>query len=145
MPPPGTCHLGSVAGQPMPDERCTPGSTNAAVAQGTIHETICKSGWTATVRPPVGVTDAIKAHSARAYSIPVGSVGELALSPSEASQIVRNLWPENWDGPEGAHVKDVLEEKALSMVCNGTIPLKDAQQAIVTDWVAAYRRYVGPI
>ncbi len=89
MPPPGTCHLGSVAGQPMPDERCTPGSTNAAVAQGTIHETICKSGWTATVRPPVGVTDAIKAHSARAYSIPVGSVGELALSPSEASQIVR--------------------------------------------------------
>ena len=56
-----------------------------------------------------------------------------------------NLWPENWDGPEGAHVKDVLEVKVLSMVCNGTIPLKDAQQAIVTDWVAAYRRYVGPL
>ncbi len=30
-------------------------------------------------------------------------------------------------------------------VCDGTIPLKDAQQAIVTDWVAAYRRYVGPL
>jgi hypothetical protein len=24
-------------------------------------------------------------------------------------------------------------------------PLKDAQQAIMIDWVAAYRRYVGPI
>jgi len=76
MPPPGTCHLGSVAGQPMPDEHCSPGATNPAVTQGTIHETICKAGWTATVRPPVAVTDAIKAQSARAYGIPAGTVGE---------------------------------------------------------------------
>jgi len=31
------------------------------------------------------------------------------------------------------------------MVCSGALSLTDAQQAIVTDWVAAYRRYVGPI
>jgi len=95
MPPPGTCHLGSVAGQPMPDERCSPGSTNAAVTQGTIHETICKFGWTATVRPPVAITDAIKAHSARAYSIPVGIVGELDhLVALELGEILAT--PETW-------------------------------------------------
>ncbi len=77
MPPPGTCQLGSVAGQPVPDDHCSPGATNPAVTQATIHETICKAGWTATVRPPVAVTDAIKAQSARAYGIPAGTVGEL--------------------------------------------------------------------
>ena len=77
MPPPGACHLGWVAGQPMPDEHCSPGATNPAVTQGTNHETICKAGWTATVRPPVAVTDAIKAQSAHAYGIPAGTVGEL--------------------------------------------------------------------
>ncbi len=77
MPPPGTCHLGSVAGQPMPDEHCSPGATNAAVTQGTIHQTICTSGWTATVRPLVAITDAIKAQSAHAYGIPAGTTGEL--------------------------------------------------------------------
>jgi len=87
------------------------GSTNAAVTQGTINETICKSGWAATVRPPVAITDAIKAHSARAYSIPVGSVGELALSPFGGLTNSANLWPENWDGPEGAYVKDVSKKR----------------------------------
>ncbi len=37
---PGTCHLGSVAGQPMPDEHCSPGATNPAVTQGTSHRTV---------------------------------------------------------------------------------------------------------
>jgi len=110
---PGACHLGSVAGQPMPDEWCTPGSTNAAVTQGTIHETICKSGWTATVRPPVGVTDAIKAQSAHAYGIPAGTTGELdhkiALEvggdPGNAGDVA-NLWFEPGPIP---NPKDTVE------------------------------------
>jgi len=31
----------------MPDDHCSPGSTNPVVTQDTIHETICTSGWTA--------------------------------------------------------------------------------------------------
>ena len=77
MPPPGTCHTGTFNGQPLPDPVCTPGSTNPAVTQANIHDTICRAGWTATVRPPVTVTDKIKAASARAYGLGADARGEL--------------------------------------------------------------------
>ncbi len=48
-------------------------------------------------------------------------------------------------GPEGAHVKDRLELRLLDLVCQGKLPLAEAQHAITTDWIAAYRTYVGPI
>ena len=35
----------------LPDARCTPGITYVKVTQGNIGRTICKSGWTNTVRP----------------------------------------------------------------------------------------------
>jgi hypothetical protein len=54
-----------------------------------------------------------------------------------------NLWPEPWFGPWNAHVKDTLENKLHDMVCSGQIALGDAQKAIATDWVAAYKMYVG--
>ncbi len=141
MPPPGACHLGSVAGQPMPDERCSPGATNAAVSQGTIHETICTSGWTATVRPPVAVTDAIKAHSARAYGIPAGTAGELdhkiALEvggdPGNAGDVA-NLWFE--PGPI-LNPKDTVERVLNHATCAGLITLVTAQTAISHSWPTA--------
>lgn len=58
---------------------------------------------------------------------------------------VANLWPEKWDGPDGAYVKDRLELRLLDLVCQGKLPLTQAQHAITTDWVAAYRSYLGPI
>ncbi len=141
MPPPGTCHLGSVAGQPMPDERCSPGATNAAVTQGAIHETICKAGWTATVRPPVAVTDAIKAQSARAYSIPAGTVGELdhkiALElggdPGNAGDVA-NLWFEPGPIP---NPKDTVERVLNHATCAGLITLVTAQTVINHSWPTA--------
>ncbi len=110
---------------------------------------ICTPGWSKQARPPVTVTEPIKKERVRAYGVtsPLSTVELDHLGPVSLGGLTNsaNLWPENWDGPEGAHVKDVLEVKVLSMVCDGTIPLKDAQHAIVTDWVAAYRRYVGPL
>ncbi len=38
-------------GQQLPDPACTPGTVNPAVSQANIADTICKSGWTSTVRP----------------------------------------------------------------------------------------------
>jgi len=55
----------------------------------------------------------------------------------------RNLWPEPWSGPLNAHDKDRLENELHRQVCAGTITLEAAQQAIASDWVAAYRQYVG--
>jgi len=53
-----------------------------------------------------------------------------------------NLWPEPWFGPWNARVKDRLENKLHQMVCDGSLSLKDAQKAVATDWVAAFRLYI---
>jgi hypothetical protein len=55
----------------------------------------------------------------------------------------RNLWPEPWSGSLNAHDKDRLENELHRQVCAGTITLEAAQQAIASDWVAAYQQYVG--
>jgi len=44
----------------LPDPTITPGALNPKVRQSTIKKTICKSGWTKTIRPPVGYTNALK-------------------------------------------------------------------------------------
>jgi len=36
----------------------------------------------------------------------------------------------------------VLETKLKRMVCDGKITLKQAQQAIAKNWIAAYEKYV---
>jgi hypothetical protein len=42
-----------------PNPALTPGVTNPAVTQANIKTTICKSGWSATVRPPESYTEAL--------------------------------------------------------------------------------------
>ncbi len=53
---PANCH---VRGQ-LPDGTCTPGAIDPAVTQANLRETICKPGYTKTVRPPVNETNAAK-------------------------------------------------------------------------------------
>jgi hypothetical protein len=56
-----------------------------------------------------------------------------------------NLWPQPYDGDWSAHDKDRLEGKLHQLICNKTISLEEAQTAISTDWVAAYREYIGDL
>jgi creatinine amidohydrolase len=53
-----------------------------------------------------------------------------------------NLWPQPFDYNWNAHDKDRLENKLHVLVCNGSISLDEAQTAVKTDWVAAYKKYV---
>src|ERR1700687_1954524 len=41
----------------LPDPKCTPGAVDPSVTQDNIDSTICVSGYTKTVRPPVSVTE----------------------------------------------------------------------------------------
>jgi hypothetical protein len=45
--------------------------------------------------------------------------------------------------PVGARTKDVLENKLHDLICSGQLALRKAQHQEATNWVAAYRRYVG--
>lgn len=126
-----------------PDPACTPGTTNPAVTPTTIHQTICVTGWTATVRPPVSVTDRIKTERMRAYGVsgqPKSAFELDHLIPLEiggGTADVANLWPEPYTGTQGARVKDSVENRLRAAVCAGTISLAAAQHAIATDWTTA--------
>ena len=50
---------------PLPDPVRTPGAVNPAVTQETIYSTICRSGWSASVRPPAAYTGALKRRQLR--------------------------------------------------------------------------------
>ncbi len=54
-----------------------------------------------------------------------------------------NLWPEPYNSPEGARVKDQVENKLHSLIRNRTITLATAQRAIATNWWTASLTGVG--
>jgi hypothetical protein len=47
----------------------TPGVLNPAVTQATIASTICRRGWTRTIRPPVDYTNALKRRQLSRYGL----------------------------------------------------------------------------
>lgn len=108
----------------------TPGALNPDVTQQTIRSTICVSGWTRTVRPPVSYTNHLKEVGLRQYGL-TGQLSayqedhlislELGGSPNDP----RNLWPEPY--PRAARV-DQMENALNREVCAGTLTLADAQR-----------------
>ena len=111
-----------------------PGELDGRVTQATIHSTICERGYTAKVRPPRKVTDAIKRRlaaglpgSSRDYEldhlIPIGLGGH--------PRSLKNLWLQTW--PEAAS-KDRDELRLHREVCAGRMALEQAQHEMVTTW-----------
>jgi hypothetical protein len=116
------------------------------VNQGNIASTICRSGYTSSIRPPASYTDALKRRGLTAYG-DTGSIHSyeedhlisLELGGSPTSPL--NLWPEPGASP---NPKDAVEDAAHSAVCSGRIPLSRAQQEIATDWIS-FGRQLGVI
>jgi hypothetical protein len=136
-------------GNELPDPACTPGATNPAVTQATIAHTICRSGYTARIRPAESVTEAIKRRAIPAYGNYAGPrLGSyeldhlISLELGGAPSDVRNLWPE-----KGLHnAKDPVENAAKRAVCSGQMTLAAAQYAIATNWIAlGHRLHVAGI
>jgi hypothetical protein len=110
--------------------RLTPGVLNPAVTQASIRATICRHGWTSTIRPPVSYTNDRKRTGLRAYGLRGSLSGyqedhlislELGGHPTDP----RNLWPEPY--PRAADV-DRIENELNSKVCGGRLSLADAQR-----------------
>ena len=108
----------------------TPGVLNPDVTQANIRSTICRHGWTETIRPPVSYTNALKAKQMRQYG-ETGSLSdyqedhlislELGGSPTDP----RNLWPEPY--PRASDM-DRTENELNAEVCSGQLTLAQAQQ-----------------
>jgi hypothetical protein len=125
----------------LPDPRCTPGSIDPHVTQADIRSTICKKGWTRTVRPPEYQTERFKYHVAYpAYRTPQSERTELDhLVPLElgGSNDATNLWPER---PPTPNPKDKVEDALNAAVCQGRVSLTAAQDAIAADWLTAQKK-----
>src|SRR5258708_5508697 len=67
QPAAGSCRRRGSGLDALPDPRCTPGALNPAVTQASIGATICRRGWTATVRPSQSITGPEKRASIAAY------------------------------------------------------------------------------
>jgi hypothetical protein len=135
---PGPCRASGTGELVLPDRSCTPGATNPDVTQATIGTTICRSGWTATVRPPESVTEPLKLNQMAAYGEtgPPSGYEEDHLIPLElggAPADPHNLWPEPGASP---NAKDKVENAAKAAVCAGRIPLPSAQAAMAANWIA---------
>lgn len=128
----------------LPDPKLTPGVADPAVTQANIGRTICVAGYTAKVRH---VTPAMHRAVFAEYGVnpKVGGPYEddhLISLELGGSNDIRNRWPQSYVGKWNAHMKDHLENKLHALVCDGTISLHAAQEAIRTDWETAYAKYV---
>ena len=114
----------------LADPLRTPGVLNPDVTQANIRSTICRHGWTATIRPPVEYTNGLKRRQMRQYG-ETGSLSdyqedhlislELGGDPTDP----RNLWPEPY--PRASDV-DRIENELNAQVCGGALTLAEAQQ-----------------
>jgi hypothetical protein len=108
----------------------TPGVLNPDVTQANIRSTICRRGWTATIRPPTDYTNALKRKQMRQYR-EEGSLSDfqedhlISLELGGNATDPRNLWPEPY--PRASEV-DRIENDLNAQVCAGQLTLAQAQQ-----------------
>lgn len=137
--------------QALPNPSLTPGALNPQVTQSNIDSTICRRGYTRTIRPPEHYTENLKRKGIRTYGYTDRRLSHyeedhlvsLELGGSPTSPL--NLWPEPHytTGGWGSYTKDKLENRLRRMVCQHQITLKSAQYQEAHDWIAAYKRYIG--
>lgn len=116
---------------------------NPNVTQATIHQTICVSGWTATVRPPESYTSALKRQqmAAEGLSGTTRDYEEDHRMPLEVGGDPvshDNLSPERGASP---NPKDHDETQFKDEVCAGQLMLAQAQASLVAKWLAPWPGY----
>lgn len=143
QPAPGSCHYRNAAnGGVLPDPVCTPGALNPQVSAETLYGTVCKKGYSASIRPPHEITDIEKRASADAYGF-TGTLDEaeydhlIPLALGGDPNDPRNLWAEPHASP---NPKDDIEFRLIQLVCRREVSLTDAQAAIAADWTTALEK-----
>jgi hypothetical protein len=112
------------------------GAINPDISQANVRATVCRLGYTKTVRPPKEWTQSIKHQLLVEQKLP-GSVKDYELDhlvplelgghPTSAS----NLWLQRWDE---ARKKDEQEAALRKSVCAGHLTLEQAQERIRLKW-----------
>ena len=134
--------LQATPGQTRPDPILTPGLTRELSTR-----TVCTTRWGLDRRR---VTISMKQRVAAAYGVPWDQrsryeFDHLVPRSLAGADDELNLWPQAWVGEYGARKKDRLEVALWRKVCAGEMTLAFAQEAVRSDWIAAYRLHVQPL
>lgn len=140
----GVLHTG------LPNRVLTPGALNPAVTQATIGQTICVSGWTATIRPSSTYTTNLKRTQLATYGFADRTLSHyeedhlISLELGGNPRSTKNLWPEPYHitvggSDVGAYTKDAFETYLKRQVCAGKLSLATAQSRIAKNWVYYWR------
>lgn len=137
----GTKTSNCMVNGPLPDRECSPGAIFAEAAK----EQVCVPGYSQKVRDvPVSekndVYDEYNIYSHKTGEYEIDHIISLELG---GSNDIANLYPEAAEPVPGFHQKDALENLLHKKVCDGEIGLHEAQVMISTDWVSAYKKYLG--
>jgi len=135
----------------LPRRDLTPGATNREVSQQNIESTICVRGYTKTIRPSAKYTGNLKRKQIAEYGYADRRLRDyeedhlISLELGGSPNSPKNLWPQPRHvlGGWGADAKDQLENELHRQVCQGKLPLAEAQHEIATDWIAAYKKIIG--
>lgn len=143
----------SLAGQ-LPDPIITPGAVDSTATK----DIVCVRGYTSGVKADGtkvrDVPDSVKLQAYHNYGIEgnykgycdpkVGcEIDHLISLQLGGSNDIKNLWPQSYAGEWNAHIKDGLENTLHAKVCRGEISLQEAQKAISSNWIEAWKKYVN--
>ncbi len=124
----------------IPSPRLTPGAARAVDRESLCNATLPKNQVVpADMRERVFQAYGIAHADPRKYEV------DYLITPAlGGADDIRNLWPQPYVSTVwNARVKDELEDRLREMVCGGRLDLAEAQKAISTDWIAAYKKYFG--
>lgn len=120
----------------LPDPGLTPGDIDPT----TTVEKVCTPGYSDLVR---NVSKEIRRKVFANYHRSMLDMGKyevdhlISLSLGGSNDI-KNLWPQSYDTEWNARIKDKLETRLHRELCNGTITIKEAQDAVAYDWIGTY-------
>ena len=121
----------------IPDSRLTPGA-----ALLLSRQTVCAEANTKNKAVPVALQRRVFEEygivgEPRAYEV------DYLITPAlGGADDIHNLWPHSYSATVwNAQVKDALEDRLREMVCDGSLDLAEAQRAIASNWIAAYKKY----
>lgn len=137
---------GACRADELPDADRTPGQANPLLTQ----ERVCDPAF----KTPYGsLSTRVKRQVYAAYRTTSRACGRGCRGGCEVDYLVsldlggmntiKNLWPQKSCGRWNARDKDRLEHVLHALVCSGDTTLREAQDSLSADWVAAYQKYVG--
>ena len=134
----------AIIGIPSDAAAQLPSSFQTPGAKGKANEAqVCAADFEASVKPIANWQrdQALERYGKRPEDF-TGELDHLIPLSLGGSNDPDNLWPLPDSREMGPAQKRELDARLHQMVCDKTIKLKDAQDAIKKDWVKAYDQYV---